>query len=125
MDAALVLVLALVLIIVIILVIMAITGGRHPSPQPEPYPVAVPVVGGCAGTRYGCCPDGTTAKSNYYGTNCYNPDPWPYPYHPHRHHHRHHRHHHHKMVGGCAGTRWGCCPGSSIAKANRHGSNCP
>lgn len=29
-----------------------------------------PLAGGCAGTRYGCCPDGTTAKENESGTNC-------------------------------------------------------
>ena len=35
--------------------------------------VTVPVVkpiGGCAGTRYGCCPNGTTPKANYIGANC-------------------------------------------------------
>lgn len=29
------------------------------------------VVGGCAGTQYGCCPNGVTAKANYVGSNCY------------------------------------------------------
>jgi len=29
------------------------------------------VVGGCAGTQYGCCPNGVTAKANYAGSNCY------------------------------------------------------
>lgn len=28
------------------------------------------VVGGCAGTRYGCCPDGRTSRANKQGTNC-------------------------------------------------------
>jgi len=27
------------------------------------------VVGGCSSTKYGCCPDGTTAK-NQTGSNC-------------------------------------------------------
>jgi hypothetical protein len=27
-------------------------------------------IGGCAGTRYGCCPNGTTPKANYLGSNC-------------------------------------------------------
>ena len=31
----------------------------------------VKVVGGCAGTQYGCCPNGVTAKANYAGSNCY------------------------------------------------------
>jgi hypothetical protein len=27
-------------------------------------------IGGCAGTRYGCCPDGVTAKKDADGSNC-------------------------------------------------------
>jgi hypothetical protein len=27
-------------------------------------------IGGCAGTQYGCCPDGVTAKKDADGTNC-------------------------------------------------------
>jgi hypothetical protein len=27
-------------------------------------------IGGCAGTRYGCCPDGNTAKVDQNGSNC-------------------------------------------------------
>lgn len=27
-------------------------------------------IGGCAGTKYGCCPDGVTAKKDAAGTNC-------------------------------------------------------
>jgi hypothetical protein len=38
----------------------------HPQPQPQPH-----IIGGCAGTQYGCCPNGVTAKANYAGTNCY------------------------------------------------------
>ena len=26
--------------------------------------------GGCAGTRYGCCPDGKTSKADPNGSNC-------------------------------------------------------
>jgi len=29
-----------------------------------------PIIGGCKGTRYNCCPDGKTAKSDSEGTNC-------------------------------------------------------
>ena len=37
-------------------------------------------------------------------------------------HHKHHREH---KVGGCSGTRYGCCPNSDVSKVDRHGSNCP
>ena len=30
----------------------------------------VPVIGGCEGTRYGCCPDNITAKHDEIGSNC-------------------------------------------------------
>jgi hypothetical protein len=33
-------------------------------------PVFVKPIGGCAGTRYGCCPNGATARVNPAGTNC-------------------------------------------------------
>ena len=58
-------------------------------------------VGGCAGTQYGCCPDGVTAKSAD-GTNCA-----PYPSPP----------------GGCSGTQYGCCPDGVTAKS-ADGTNC-
>ena len=32
-------------------------------------------IGGCAGTRYGCCDDGYTSKQNESGSNCYNKKP--------------------------------------------------
>ena len=58
------------------------------------------IVGGCAGTQYGCCYDGTTAKVDYHGSNCpHKPRPKPEPKPP----------HHKKDVGGCAGTQYGCC----------------
>lgn len=28
------------------------------------------LIGGCAGTRYGCCPNNITSKQNAYGSNC-------------------------------------------------------
>lgn len=40
-----------------------------PVPIPFPVPVNKPI-GGCAGTRYGCCPNGTTPKANFLGSNC-------------------------------------------------------
>jgi hypothetical protein len=58
--------------------------------------------GGCSGTRYGCCPNGTTAKADAYGTNCRTSP----------------------MIGGCSGTRYGCCPNGTTAKADTYGTNC-
>jgi hypothetical protein len=62
------------------------------------------IVGGCAGTRYGCCYDGTIAKTDYRGSNCPHrprphPDPKPEP----------EPHHHKKKIGGCDGEQYGCC----------------
>ncbi len=38
---------------------------------PVPVPVPAPhVIGGCKGTRYGCCPDGIRAKKDIIGSNC-------------------------------------------------------
>jgi len=28
------------------------------------------IVGGCVGTRWGCCPDGITPRMDPFGTNC-------------------------------------------------------
>ena len=61
-------------------------------------------VGGCSGTRYGCCSDGITAKVNWQGSNCpMNPS---------------------QPMGGCAGTEYGCCEDGVTAKANSAGLNC-
>lgn len=82
----------------------------------------------CSQTAFGCCPDGVNSKINFYGTNCprYNPGPgyqpgpgyYPTPYilgpgprPP-------------KPIGGCAGTRYGCCPNNQTPKIDQQGSNC-
>ncbi len=81
----------------------------------------------CSQTRFGCCPDGVNSKINYNGTNCPGykpgpgypiisninppPPPGPGPRPP-------------KPVGGCAGTRYGCCPNNNTPKIDNIGSNC-
>ena len=80
----------------------------------------------CSQTTFGCCPDGVNSKVNFYGTNCpgYKPGPgyYPTPYvpppppgpgplPP-------------KPIGGCAGTRYGCCPNNQTPKIDEKGSNC-
>lgn len=80
----------------IILIIVELT---KPSYYPVPYP---PRIGGCAGTRWGCCADGVTPKSDPLGTNC---NVGPAPIRPSR-----------RLIGGCSGTRWGCCPDGVTAK---------
>jgi len=34
------------------------------------FPNKPPLIGGCAGTRYGCCPNSTTSKIDQQGSNC-------------------------------------------------------
>ena len=79
----------------------------------------------CSQTTFGCCPDGVNSKVNYYGTNCPGyrpgpgyyptpivpPPPGPGPLPP-------------KPIGGCAGTRYGCCPNNQTSKIDEQGSNC-
>jgi hypothetical protein len=62
--------------------------------------VEPPIEGGCAGTRYGCCPNGRISKTDPEGTNC-------------------------PVEGGCAGTRYGCCPNGRTSKTDPEGTNCP
>jgi hypothetical protein len=63
----------IILIIGIILLFIAIglhSNYYHYYPSPTPSPHNPPSYGGCAGTRYGCCPDGNTPKMNMMGSNC-------------------------------------------------------
>ena len=120
MDSSTIIILAIILLILIAL--NHITIITNPSIQQ----------GGCSQTAFGCCPDGVNSKINYYGTNCpgyrpgpgyfpspYGPPPYvppepvpgPGPRPP-------------KPVGGCAGTRYGCCPNNYTPKINEQGSNC-
>lgn len=42
----------------------------RPYPRPRPYHPSTRPIGGCHGTRYGCCADGVTAKKDAVGRNC-------------------------------------------------------
>jgi hypothetical protein len=66
-------------LVVLGLVIMLITTLKKKQDQKPNLPdiVVSPVlphlrhkVGGCAGTRYGCCPNGRTPRANPWGSNC-------------------------------------------------------
>lgn len=46
-------------------------GGSSSTTYIVPVPGVPPhVIGGCAGTRYGCCPNGRTARVDMRGSNC-------------------------------------------------------
>ena len=65
-------VLGLIIFMVIMSHIVIITPTQtQVVPVPVPVPVPKKPIGGCAGTRYGCCPNGTTPKANFLGSNCY------------------------------------------------------
>jgi hypothetical protein len=75
MDSNAVLIIFLVVFLIIALLTHITIINRHPvKPIPVPVPVPTPshstLIGGCAGTRYGCCPNGRTARVNPGGTNC-------------------------------------------------------
>lgn len=97
------------LIIVALLVLLIVEFRRTPSRPP--MPILPGWLGGCEGTRWGCCPDGTTPKADPSGWNCDYVPPPPNP--PPR-----------SLIGGCEGTRWGCCPDGVNAKVDFRGSNC-
>lgn len=109
METSTIIILAIILLILIIL--NHITIVKVPNVQ-----------GNCSQTAFGCCPNGIDSKLNYYGTNCppYNPGPGylpirrpyvPPPAPP-------------QPIGGCSGTRYGCCPNNITPKIDNTGSNC-
>jgi hypothetical protein len=69
MDTNTILMIFLIILLLIILLKINVT---IVDTQTVPIPVPAPIkpIGGCAGTRYGCCPNGVTARINPAGTNC-------------------------------------------------------
>jgi hypothetical protein len=129
MDSSIITVLAIILLILILLNHITIISTTI-SPATSSSNAL------CSQTNFGCCPNGVDSKINYYGTNCPGyqpgagyqppqpyvppplPPPPPQPYvpppptpGP-------------KPIGGCAGTRYGCCPNNITPKINQQGSNC-
>jgi len=68
------------------------------------------LLGGCAGTQFGCCPGSSIAASGPRGQGCPTPPIPPRPPKP--------------PIGGCEGTRYGCCPGSTIEARGPYGEGC-
>jgi hypothetical protein len=118
MDSSIITVLAIILLILIVLNNITIISTTISSPTASSN-------ASCSQTSFGCCPNGVDSKINYYGTNCPGyqpgpgyqppqpyvpppPTPGPFP----------------KPIGGCAGTRYGCCPNNTTPKINEQGSNC-
>ena len=58
------------------------------------------IIGGCKGTRYGCCPDGVKPCMDSTCSNC------------------------EKVIGGCKGTEFGCCPDGKTSCIDRDCGNC-
>jgi len=79
---------------------------RERNRRYNPYPD----IGGCGGTRYGCCDDLYTPREDWHGTNCSDYKPKPTPPTP-------------TPIVTCATSQYGCCPGGIIAK-NKDGTNC-
>jgi hypothetical protein len=127
MDTSILIILAVILIILVLL--------NHLKTS-ETEEEDLPTTASCSQTSFGCCPNGVDSKINFYGTNCpaYSPGPGylptkkvivvskplPHPVHP----LPPPPHPIYKPVGGCSGTRYGCCPDNITPKVDEHGSNC-
>ena len=71
MDTNNILMIFLILLLLIILLKINVTiVDTQTVPVHVPVPAPIKPIGGCAGTRYGCCPNGVTARMNPAGTNC-------------------------------------------------------
>ena len=57
----------IILLFIIITLILHFIHNIYSKPK---KPKHKSIVGGCSGTRYGCCPDGKTAMVDFSGSNC-------------------------------------------------------
>ena len=134
----------LLIVILCFLILYTITHIKviTPTPPQPPYPYPYPYeqVGGCRGTRYGCCPDNINAKHDTVGSNCYYhppnpqpPQPTPYPPQPNPYPPQPRPPQPQPqpqptpqpyLVNKCKGTIYGCCPDNVTAKHDTMGSNC-
>ena len=123
----------LLIVILSFLILYTITHIKViPPTPPPPYPYPYEQVGGCRGTRYGCCPDNVNAKHDTVGSNCYYhpplpPNPYPpnpYPPTPYPPQPRPQPTPQPYLVNKCKGTIYGCCPDNVTAKQDNVGSNC-
>jgi hypothetical protein len=70
MDTNTILIIFLVIVLLIMIFKTHVTVIDNQPVQPVPVHVPIKSIGGCAGTRYGCCPNGVTARVNPLGSNC-------------------------------------------------------
>ena len=131
MDTSIIIVLAIILLALIILNNIKIDNSVSTTTT------TITRKANCSQTIFGCCPNGIDSKIDHRGKNCpgYNPGPGylptpnippnpvlppnplpgpvPGPSPPPK-----------KPIGGCAGTRYGCCPDNNTPKIDVNGSNC-
>jgi hypothetical protein len=70
----------MIVILLIVILFIVLTGHIYivgqpniqptPTPTPTPRPNPKKLIGGCEGTRYGCCPYSEIPKLNEIGSNC-------------------------------------------------------
>jgi hypothetical protein len=62
LESLLLIVLLCIIVIVIIVIVVTILEKNNIQPYHPDHPHKHPLIGGCHGTRYGCCSDGITPK---------------------------------------------------------------
>ena len=61
---------SIIIVFLIVIIIIMLSKNHNNSSKQSNGTVYVKPIGGCSGTRYGCCPNGVTARRNLAGTNC-------------------------------------------------------